>query len=132
MADRKKLAKALLGETNFAGQQVPGMIDAKTLAEQEAIKRYGKDTEHNGPADAFRHLVWSGMAANKYGNAIPAALGAAHEFIEVGQPEAESQMDATNNAYGRYIGSDAKNLQQIMDRAKLLMDYKIAPTLQQK
>jgi len=129
MADRKKLAKALLGETNFTGQQVPDMIDAKSLAEQEAIKRYGKDTEHNGPADAFRHLVWSGMAANKYGNALPAALGAAHEFIEVGQPEAESQMDATNNAYGRYIGSDAKNLQQIMDRAKLLMDYKIAPTL---
>jgi len=129
MADRKKLAKALLSETNFAGQPVPGWIDAKAIAEQEAIKRYGKDTEHNGAADAFRHLVWSGMAAKKYGNAVPTVLGAVHEFIEPGQPEAEANMDATNNKYGRYIGSDAKDLQQIMDRAKLLMDYKIAPTL---
>jgi len=56
-------------------------------------------------------------------------MGAFHEFIEPGQPEAEANMDATNNKYGRYIGSDAKDLQQIMDRAKLLMDYKIAPTL---
>ena len=129
MADRNKLAQALVGPTDFTGQSVPGMFDMKALAEKEALNRYGKATEHNGNADAFRHLVWSGMMSNKFGNLLPQALGATHEFVEVGQPQAENNMDTTNNQYGRYIGNDAKDLQQIMDRAKLLIDYKIAPTL---
>lgn len=130
MADkRKKLAEILLSETDFTNQPMPGMFDMKSLAEKEAIKRYGADTQHNGNADAFRHLAWSGMMANKYGNTLPKFIGWAHEKLEPGQPSAEESMDMKNNMYGRYIGSDAKNLQQVMDRAKLLVDYGIAPTM---
>ena len=126
MADPKKLAKAL--------QDIPGPWDAKTMAEQEAIDLYGKDTQHNGPADAYRHLLWSGMMANKYGN-TPAQFGGwLHEsaipFIGAPmQSDAEKAMDTTNNEYGRYIGSDAKNLDEIRKRAKILIDTGVAKTL---
>jgi hypothetical protein len=124
MADPKKLAQAL----------IPGPLDAKSLAEQKAIELYGANTQHNGPADAYRHLVWSGMMANKYGD-IPAQLGGwLHEsripiIGSTFQAPAEKDMDTTNNEYGRAIGKDAKNLAEILQRAKILVDKGVAKTL---
>ena len=128
MADPKKLAQAL--------QDIPlNPMTAHDMASNEAIAMYGKDTQHNGPADAYRHLLWSGMMANKYPN-MPVAqtLGWLHEssIPFVGAPmesNAEKQMDTTNNEYGRYIGSDAKNLDEIRKRAKILVDMGVAKTL---
>lgn len=126
MADRNKLAKALMN--------IPGPIDAKSMAEQEAIALYGKDTEHNGPADAYRHLLWSGMMANKYGNAPAQFGGWLHEsrIPVIGstmQSPQERAMDTTNNEYGRYIGQDARNLDEIRKRARILVDTGVAKTL---
>ena len=130
MADAKKLAQAL--------QQIPyNPMKAHDMASSEAIALYGKDGEHNGNADAYRHLLWSGMMANKYGNLPAQAGGALHESIIpfVGSPmqsNEEKQMDTTNNEYGRYIGSDAKNLDEIRKRAKILVDMGVAKTLKNK
>ena len=129
MADKQKLAQALM--------DIPGPWDAKNMAEQEAIQLYGKDTQHNGPADAYRHLLWSGMMAKKYGNAPAQFGGWLHEskipFIGAPmQSEQEQAMDTTNNEYGRYIGSDAKDLNEIRKRAKILVDMGVAKTLNNK
>ena len=106
------------------------------MASDEAINMYGKDTEHNGPADAYRHLLWSGMMANKYPSYVPVAstLGWLHEsgLPIVGAPGQSSQeqaMDTTNNEYGRYIGQDAKDLTEIRKRAKALVDTGTAKTI---
>ena len=130
MADKQKLAQALMG--------IPANpLTAQQMAADEAIALYGKDTQHNGPADAYRHLLWSGMMANKYGN-TPAQFGGwLHEskIPFVGAPmqsEQEQAMDTTNNEYGRYIGSDAKNLDENRKRAKILVDMGVAKTLNNK
>ncbi len=130
MADPKKLAQAL--------QDIPyNPMTAHDMASKEAISLYGKSGEHNGNADAYRHLLWSGMMSNKYGNLPAQAGGALHESIIpfIGAPmqsSAEKQMDTTNNEYGRYIGSDAKNLDEIRKRAKILVDMGVAKTLKNK
>jgi len=107
---------------------------AQKMASDEAIALYGKNTEHNGPADAYRHLLWSGMMANKYGNAPAQFGGWLHEshIPFVGAPmeaDTERQMDTTNNEYGRYIGQDAKNLDELRKRAKILIDTGVAKTI---
>ena len=130
MADKQKLAQALMN--------IPANpLTAQQMAADEAIALYGKDTQHNGPADAYRHLLWSGMMANKYGNAPAQFGGWLHEskIPFVGAPmqsEQEQAMDTTNNEYGRYIGSDAKNLDEIRKRAKILVDMGVAKTLNNK
>ena len=130
MADKQKLAQALMN--------IPANpLTAQQMAADEAIALYGKDTQHNGPADAYRHLLWSGMMANKYGNAPAQFGGWLHEskipFIGAPmQSEQEQAMDTTNNEYGRYIGSDAKDLNEIRKRAKILVDMGVAKTLNNK
>ena len=104
------------------------------MASDEAINMYGKDTEHNGSADAYRHLLWSGMMANKYGNAPAQFGGWLHEskipFVGApGQASQEQMMDTTNNEYGRYLGQDAKDLIEIRKRAKALIDTGLAKTI---
>ena len=108
---------------------------AEKMAAEEATSLYGKNTEHNGPADAYRHLLWSGMMANKYPNApVASTIGWLHEsrlpFVGApGQSSQEQAMDTTNNEYGRYIGQDAKDLNEIRKRAKALIDTKTAKTI---
>jgi RHS repeat-associated protein len=63
---------------------------------------------HNGPADAYRHCVWSCMMTQALGEKGAKAIGDQHE--DAGdrgvppQPKDERAMDEANNAAGRACG----------------------------
>ncbi len=75
---------------------------------------------HNGPADAYRHIVASAEAARRYGAPIALGLGEGHEYngSRDGQPPDEARMDRRNNAIGVGIGAEAGSFEEIVARAK--------------
>ena len=75
-----------------------------TTALEEAQKRFGPTTLHNGSGDAFRHCYWSAMNARDEGAVLARKFGEAHEDW-VGNPPAEKAMDLHNNGVGFGIGS---------------------------
>lgn len=87
---------------------------------RDAAKQSGLPGEHNGPADAFRHIVASGEAARRYGELIALGLGSLNEIVgDLGkQPPAERSMDDTNNAIGIRIGIDARDFDEVLERAR--------------
>ncbi|WP_353327894.1 DUF6973 domain-containing protein [Chitiniphilus shinanonensis] len=58
---------------------------------------------HNGPADAFRHCVWSCAMAGSIGVTQAKIIGDNHEIEgdKNGQPPDEKEMDLYNNQKGR-------------------------------
>lgn len=82
-----------------------GPFDAYTagkLASEatEDAKKSGLPGEHNGPADAYRHCMWSCKMAKSVGAKQAQEVGNIHE--QYGQnPEGEICMDLHNNAAGR-------------------------------
>jgi RHS repeat-associated protein len=66
----------------------------------------GLDGLHNGPADAYRHCLWSCLMTQDIGADNAQTVGDTHEKNnnEDGQPKAEEQMDQANNAVGRSCG----------------------------
>jgi hypothetical protein len=70
---------------------------------EEARKRFGPSTLHNGSGDAFRHCFWSAMNARDEGTSTARAFGEAHEDW-VGNPAGEKKMDLHNNEVGFGIG----------------------------
>jgi hypothetical protein len=75
-------------------------------ATEEANKRFGRNTLHNGSGDAFRHCYWSAMNARDAGIKKARAFGEAHEDW-LGNPEGEKKMDLHNNEVGFDIGGKA-------------------------
>jgi hypothetical protein len=110
---------------------LPEIVRAKSKAQEETGKRFTPAEAYNGPGDAYRHIVWQGLLANTLGEQAAKEAGDLHEsrklplFGAMGHPQAEINMDLKNNEIGRYIGKDAKDYQQILDRAKLINDYKL-------
>ena len=110
---------------------LPEIIKAKSRAEEETNKRFTPAEAYNGPGDAYRHIVWQGLLANALGEQAAKDAGDLHEnrmlplFGAMGHPQSEINMDLKNNEIGRYIGKDATSVQQILDRAKLINDYKL-------
>jgi hypothetical protein len=70
---------------------------------EEAQKRFGPSTLHNGSGDAFRHRFWSAMNARDQGTNTARAFGEAHENW-IDNPAAEKKMDLHNNEVGFGIG----------------------------
>ena len=110
---------------------LPEIVRAKSQAEAETSKRFTPKESYNGAGDAYRHIVWQGLLANALGEQAAKEAGDLHEnkmlplFGAMGHPQSEINMDLKNNEIGRYIGKDAKDYQQILDRAKLINDYKL-------
>ncbi len=91
---------------------------------RDAAKESGFPGEHNGPADAFRHIVASAEAARRYGEAIASNLGSLNEIVGdmKGQPPEERRMDDANNAIGIRIGIDARDFDEILERARAAIE----------
>lgn len=75
-----------------------------STALEEAQKRFGPSTLHNGSGDAFRHCFWSAMNARDQGAELARRFGEAHEDW-TGNPAAEKTMDLHNNSVGFDIGA---------------------------
>ena len=90
-----------------------GPVDASTandLANQALrdAQKSGLDGLHNGPADAYRHCLWSCMMAQKIGADQAKKVGDLHE--KYGEnPPGETCMDLNNNAKGRDAAGNGKD-----------------------
>lgn len=91
-------------------------------ASQAAYDKYGENEEWMGKGDAFRHMAWQAMMAEKYGKPIAAMAGWAHELGMGGpfgknpdQTDMEREMDLYNNSLGRDIGSKSKSYNEMFD-----------------
>lgn len=110
---------------------LPTIYQTKSLAEEAAAKRFPADEIHNGAGDAYRHIVWQGLLAQKLGQDKAKYFGDFHENPNIpfvggyGEPTKESTMDYKNNEIGRYIGKDAKSVQDILNRADIINKYKL-------
>lgn len=110
---------------------LPTIFKTKNMAEKESAKRFPKDELYNGAGDAYRHIVWQGLLANKLGEDKAKYIGNFHENENIpfvgayNHPQNEINMDLKNNEIGRYIGKDAKNVQDILNRADIINKYKL-------
>lgn len=76
------------------------------VASSSAQSLFPAASLHNGKGDAYRHCYWNARMAIDIGNEKAKAIGDAHEAGSDG-PQAEKNMDLTNNATGRSIGTSA-------------------------
>jgi RHS repeat-associated protein len=102
---------------------VSGAMSANDAATQalDIANTSGLSGLHNGPADAFRHCVWSCTMTREIGETGARAIGNQHEDAgdRGGQPAAERNMDQSNNAEGRACGvsNDTRSCPQMcMDK----------------
>lgn len=89
-------------------------------AEEAARAKYKNNEQWLGEGDAFRHMAWQALMAQKYGRIPAAIVGYAHEMGlggKLGNPDQtakEEQMDLANNAIGRDIGVNSSNVNEMM------------------
>lgn len=79
----------------------------------------------NGPADAYRHCLWSCLMTKSTGFSCAKVIGDNHEAAgnraEPPQPKTQEQMDLANNRVGRQCGLQKDNkpcTQKCMEKAK--------------
>jgi hypothetical protein len=83
------------------------------------LEHYPKSTEHNGPADAMRHMLFQAQLTKNYNPTLAKVLSQGHErLLDWGQPDAEQAMDFHNDAIGREIGTKAKSIDEMTQMAK--------------
>ena len=79
----------------------------------------------DGPADAYRHLLWSAELARRFGERRARYILGAHEIdgrIRGGQsPDAEA-MDRHNNELGIAIGKQALSWNDVIKSARTVFD----------
>ena len=85
-------------------------IEANRPIASEASRKFSNqflegEGNHNGPADAFRHALFSAMNARDVGERKAKRFGDAHE-AKKDQPDVERRMDLYNNEVGRRIGAE--------------------------
>ncbi|TAH34016.1 MAG: hypothetical protein EYC62_05795 [Alphaproteobacteria bacterium] len=75
----------------------------------------------NGPADAYRHLIWAGELTRRYGENL-AVLGVnLHEtsvYKKGSKEEEQHKIDNHNNKLGVEIGKKAKTWEEVKEMAK--------------
>ena len=78
---------------------------------------------HNGPADAYRHILGAAELTRRHGEAAArAALYAHEEWANAGEPPAERRMDNHNNAIGIAIGRQAGSHDEVVAKAREAID----------
>jgi hypothetical protein len=107
-------------DKGHASERRSDRLEGIFVRAERAAREAGLPGWHNGPADAFRHVVASAEATRRYGVPIATALGEAHEYSgrRDGQPQDEEEMDRQNNAIGIGIGADAGSFNEIIVRTK--------------
>jgi RHS repeat-associated protein len=102
---------------------VPRSIWANDAADRAltSARNSGLSGLHNGPADAFRHCVWSCLMTAQMGASVAKIIADQHEDAgnRQGQPKSEEIMDQANNAQGRLCGLDKNDKsceQRCMDK----------------
>jgi hypothetical protein len=115
------LGKAL-GVVQKVGEGIPTIADSKKFAEDESIKAYGKETQHNGKADAMRHILFSALNSQNLTETGAKVVSSVHEHTEFNQPKAEMNMDFFNDAIGREIARRAKTKEEMIQLAKEAVD----------
>jgi hypothetical protein len=78
----------------------------------------------NGPADAYRHVLWAGELARRFGETGARAILAGHEWQGRlgGQSSDAEAMDRHNNELGISIGKGARTWGDVIAHAQRLMD----------
>ncbi len=84
----------------------------------------------NGPADTYRHLIWSAELTRKFGEPVARAILDGHEVQGSASPDpngekqssAEEAMDRHNNEIGIRLGKDAKTFDDVVKRAQETID----------
>ena len=89
----------------------------KAIAESQASQLPGRE---NGPADAYRHMLWMAETARQYGPDVARALGILHE-LTANSREA-TRMDLNNNELGIVAGQNAGSWDEIVARVRPLID----------
>lgn len=115
----------------MAASLIPGLRPILDKAQDLPLKYYAATGEHNGEADAMRHMLLQAQLMQKYGETPAKAIGWLHENISFGQPEREQAMDEYNDILGREIGAKAKSEKQMIDMARQYIDSKKAKSLAQ-
>lgn len=98
--------------------------EAVAPAENEA-NNSGLPGIHNGPGDAYRHMIGAGEITRRFGEATARVALEGHEIEGVlsgEQPLKEAFMDRHNNEIGIGIGREAKSLDEVIDRAREKID----------
>jgi hypothetical protein len=112
----------------WAAGMIPGLQPIITDANQPY---YPRDTDHNGAGDAMRHLLLQAGLVDKYGEVPARLIGWLHEMSSPGQPDAEYDMDAHNDGLGRQLGGLGLTKEELVKRAKSLIDSGTARTIPQ-
>lgn len=80
---------------------------------------YPKSSQHNGEADAMRHMLFQAQIAKNYNPTLAKIISRGHEyFMDPGQPDAEQAMDFQNDSIGRQIGAKAKSVDEMSQMAR--------------
>jgi hypothetical protein len=96
--------------------EIEGAVDP---AHAEA-KNSGLPGEHNGPGDAYRHMIGAAEITRRFGEATARVVLEGHEIQGnlSGDPKEESVMDRHNNEIGIGIGREAKSLDEVNERVR--------------
>ncbi len=103
---------------------------AQRPATQEAV-RSNLPGRENGPADAYRHLLWTGELTRRFGPLVAKAAGEWHEKRDLvperfwwgSRAERKARaMDRNNNEIGIAIGRRAKTWDDVVRAAREVID----------
>lgn len=82
--------------------------DAKSWAERVTDWQYPGGNKTDGTkANAFKHCIWMGATATRFGEQEAERIGEAHERYNTFQRNSLRKMDEANNALGANIGAIA-------------------------
>jgi len=117
--------------TPYAVVKVPFLTKANTYASNNAESVYPKKEQATRERDAYRHILWQAMLANRYGEPTANFFGNMHEsdLPVIGgfkQPADQRAMDLYNNRLGVELGLKAKDMKEMMDEAKRIVDSGMA------
>ena len=82
----------------------------------------------NGPADAYRHIVWAGELTRRFGEIAARSILETNEIkgdIIGKQPADEADMDRHNNEIGIAIGKKGRTFDEVVDGARDAVDQSV-------
>ncbi len=78
----------------------------------------GLPGEHNGPADAYRHILLAAELTRVHGEKTARGILENYEAHDRRQPPDEADMDRHNNEIGIEIGNGAKTWNEVVEAAR--------------
>lgn len=94
--------------------KAPRLLHIRNDAQESARRAH---EEHAViPEDAYRHVLWSYLLTQTYGEAFAQVVTDAHEQGKTDNSEAEHRMDYTNNAVGRKYAAQHYQRHELIDR----------------